>query len=130
LIVNQPRHHCGRGTAIVGRVTISDDVDIGIDVRKHSPDDLAFALPAFGSNNRTSLSGYLDRAIGAVVIIDIDLGIRKCSAEAGNRIADGDLLIVAWQNDGQPRPGSFLANQPCHMHPGKRSTGLIIFRIF
>src|SRR5687768_18539937 len=59
----------------IGRVSIEHDIDVGIDLLEHRPDDVALTLPADADNAHALLSGDLGRPVGAVVVEDNDRGV-------------------------------------------------------
>ena len=51
LLAEQQVDHRRRGLRIVGQVAVGHDVDVGVDVGEHAPDDMALALLALGADD-------------------------------------------------------------------------------
>ena len=47
------------------------------------------------ADDRAGPGGGLDRAVGGIVVVDVDRGIRQSRAEIGHHLGDGRLLVVA-----------------------------------
>ena len=73
LVCEQQVDHRRRRLRVVGQVAVGHDVDVGIDVGEHAPDDVALALLPLGTNDRAGLGRDLARAVPAVVVVDVDV---------------------------------------------------------
>ena len=87
--------HHGRGCVRgVGVVTIRHDVHVGVDVFEHGADHIAFALARFLADDCALAGRDFRRAVGGVVVIHVNVGIRQCCFEIAYHLADGDFLVV------------------------------------
>ena len=61
-------------------------------------------LPWRGSRRTTApaAAGDLDGAVGRIVVVDVDRGVRQRGAEIGHDLADRRLLVVAGHQHGDP----------------------------
>src|SRR5260363_374502 len=50
MLGHEPLDHAWRARRIIGGVAIDQHVDVGIDIGKHSPDHMAFALPPLAAH--------------------------------------------------------------------------------
>ena len=99
IVEQQVDHGCG-ALCVVGVVAVDEDVDIGVDVGKHAPDDVAFALEALAADAGAGLKRGGDGAVGGVVVVDEEGG---CGQRARKGLNDGGncgLLIVTGDQDG------------------------------
>ena len=94
-LADEPR----RRGSVVGVVAVDEDVDVGIDVGEHSPDDIALALPALRPHHRAGLPGDLARPVAGVVVVDVDRRLRQRRPERRNDRGDRQLLVVAGDED-------------------------------
>ena len=76
LLVDQHLDHRRRGLGIVGQVAVGHDVNVGVDVGEHAADDMALALLALGADDRARRARDLDRAVAAIIVVDVDGGGR------------------------------------------------------
>lgn len=88
-------HHGGRRVCRVGVVAIRHDVYVGINVFKHGADHVALALAWLLANDRPLGCRDFGGAVGGVVVIHVDVGIRQCCFEIAYHLADGDFLVIA-----------------------------------
>ena len=93
LLLDQHPHHVRRGPGIVCEVAVGHDVDVGIDVREHAPNDVALALLALGADDSARRPCKLYGAILAVVVVCVDRRARQRRAEAGDRLGDRRLSL-------------------------------------
>ena len=87
-------HHGGRRVCRVGVVAIRHDVYVGINVFKHGADHVALALAWFLADDCALAGRDFRRAVGGVVVIHVNVGIRQCCFEIAYHLADGDFLVV------------------------------------
>lgn len=87
-------HHGGCGVSGVGIVSVGHDVHVGIDVFEHGADHIALALPWLLADDRTLAGCDFRGAVGGVVVIYVDIGVRQCRLEVTHHLADGDFLII------------------------------------
>ena len=87
--------HPPRARRIVGGVAIDQHVDVGLDVGEHAPHHAALALALLAPDDGAGLGRRLDGAVGGIVVVNVDAGLRQRRAEIGHDLADGGLLIVA-----------------------------------
>ena len=103
LLVEQQVDHRRRRGGIVGQVAVGHDVDVGVDVGEHAPDDVALALLASRCGRSRRPPPRLARAVAAVVVVDVDGRAGQRGAEAGDGRRDRRFLIVARQEHGDAR---------------------------
>ncbi|ENN89401.1 hypothetical protein RHSP_66726 [Rhizobium freirei PRF 81] len=84
----------------IGAVAIGHKIDIGFDVGEHASYHMPLALPAFAHDGRAGEHGVQRRAVGGIVVIDIDAGLRQSLAETAHDLADRCSFVVAGQQDG------------------------------
>lgn len=89
-----------RGVRGVGVVPVDHEVAVGVDVAEHLADDVALALARLGHHDGARGGGQLGGAVGGVVVVDEDRGARQLPAEVRDDLPDGDLLVVAGDEDG------------------------------
>ena len=99
-VVEQQCDHRRRRRGIIGQIAVGHDVDIGIDVGEHSADDVALALHPLGADLGPRSARQLDRAVAAIVVIDVDRRARQHGAEPLDRAHDRGFLVVTRQQDG------------------------------
>jgi hypothetical protein len=97
LIGEQQVDHRRRRLRIIGQIAVRHDIDIGVDVGEHPPDDMTLALLALGTDDRACLRGDLPSPVAAVVVVDVDRGRRQRLAEARDSRADRRFLVEAGQ---------------------------------
>ena len=95
LLVHQHRDQRGGGGGVVGRVAIGKDVDVRLDIREHAADDAALALHPLAPDHRARRLRPVDRAIGTVVVVDVDDRLGQRGAERRHRLRDRRLLVEA-----------------------------------
>ena len=95
MLGHEPLDHAWRARRIIGGVAIDQHVDVGIDIGKHSPDHMAFALPPLAAHLGAGRARDLDGAILRIVVIDVDGRRRQRLLEVPDHGGDGRLLIVA-----------------------------------
>ena len=100
LLVDQHVDHLRRSGGIVGQVAVGHQVDVGVDVREHAPDDIALALLPLRPDDRAGLGGDFAGPVGAVVIVDVNRRIGQRRTESGDGRRDRGFLIVAGQDHG------------------------------
>ena len=87
-------HHGGSCVRGIGVVTIRHDVHVGVDVFKHGANHVALALTWFLADNRSLGCRDFGGAVGGVVVVYVDIGIRQCYFEIAYYFADGDFLVI------------------------------------
>lgn len=86
--------HGGCRVGWVGVVAIRHDVHVGVDVFEHGANHVAFALARFLADDCALAGRDFRRAVGGVVVIHVNVGIRQCCFEIAYHLADGDFLVV------------------------------------
>jgi hypothetical protein len=94
-LVGQLGDHAARAGRIVGRIAIDQHVDVGLDVVEHPPDHVAFPLIGLAANHGAGPERGFDGAVGGIVVVHIDCGVRQRRPKIGDNLGDGALLIVA-----------------------------------
>ena len=87
--------HAARARRVVGGVAVDQHVDVGVDVGEHAPHHAALALVLLAADDGAGPGRRLDGAVGGIVVVDVDAGLRQRRAEIGHDLADGRLLVVA-----------------------------------
>ena len=87
-LVDQLRDHAARARRVVGGVAIDQHVDVGLDVGEHAPDHVAFALVRLAAHHGAGGARDLDGAVGRIVVVDIDGGVRQRGAKIGDNLGD------------------------------------------
>jgi len=95
--------HRRGGFGVISEVAVSHDVDVGIDVGEHAPNDMALALLALAADDGSGLRCDLPRPVAAVVVVDVDGGRRQSGAKTAHGRADRRFLVVARQEHGDAR---------------------------
>lgn len=83
----------------VGVVAVDHEVADGVDVAEHLAADVALALARLEAHGGAMLPGDPGRAVGRVVVVDVDRGPGELAAEVVDDLAYGDGLVVAGNND-------------------------------
>lgn len=87
-------HHGRCRICRVGVVAIRHDVHVGVDVFEHGANHVALALARFLADDCALAGRDFRRAVGGVVVIHVNVGIRQCCFEIAYHLADGDFLVV------------------------------------
>ena len=114
-------HQSRRKRGIIRTVTVGHNVNIGLDVGEHAPDDVALAAHRFGFDNGAGVRRSRSGRIGRVIVEDVNLGTGERRAKAPDHVTDRDLLVVARQDHGdrkriRHRPGEH--GRRCHLDFG------------
>ena len=83
----------------VGVVAVDHEVAGGVDVAEHLAADVALALARLEAHCGAVLACDPGRAVGRVVVVDVDRGPGELAAEVVDDLADGDGLVVAGNDD-------------------------------
>ena len=83
----------------VGVVPVDHEVAGGVDVAEHLAADVALALARLEAHGGAMLHGDPGRAVGRVVVVDVDRGPGELAAEVVDDLAYGDGLVVAGNDD-------------------------------
>ena len=86
-----------RVVGIVGAVAVGHDVEIGVEVGEHAPDDVALALTRLAVHLGAGQTRLAGGAIGGVVVEDDDPGTRQGRLKAAHHRGDGGFLVEARQ---------------------------------
>ena len=88
-------HHGGCGVGWVGVIAVGHDVHVGIDVFEHGANHVALALPGLLADECALGCRYFGGAVGGVVVVYVDVGVRQRGFEVTHHLADGDFLVIA-----------------------------------
>ena len=88
-------HHGGCGVGWVGVIAVGHDVHVGIDVFEHGANHVALALPGLLADDCALGCRYFGGAVGGVVVVYVDVGVRQRGFEVTHHLADGDFLVIA-----------------------------------
>lgn len=83
----------------VGVVAVDHEVAGSVDVAEHLAADVALALARLEAHGGAMLARDSGRAVGRVVVVDVDRGPRELAVEVVDDLADGDGLVVAGNDD-------------------------------
>ena len=92
-------HGAGRG-GIVGAVAVGHQIDVGLDVGEHAPDDIALAAVLDQHDGRAGLAGDIAGTVGRGIVEDVDRGFGQSGAKPGDDAGDGRRFVVAGEDDG------------------------------
>ena len=70
----QRGHQRRGGVGRVGVVAVDHEVVVGLHVAEHRAHHVALALPGLAAHHGAVLAGDLGRAVGGVVVVDVDDG--------------------------------------------------------
>lgn len=87
------------GLCGVGVVPVDHEVAVGVDVTEHLAAHIALSLARLEAHCGAMLPGDPGRAVGRVVVVDVDRGPGELAAEVVDDLAYGDGLVVAGNND-------------------------------
>lgn len=87
--------HGGCRVGWVGVVAIRHDVHVGVDVFEHGANHVAFALARFLADDCALGCRYFGGAVGGVVVVYVDVGVRQRGFEVAYHLADGDFFVIA-----------------------------------
>lgn len=83
----------------VGVVAVDHEVAGSVDVAEHLAADVALALARLEAHGGAMLARDSGRAVGRVVVVDVDRGPGELAVEVVDDLADGDGLVVAGNDD-------------------------------
>jgi len=106
---NELVDHRRRARRIVGRIAVHQHVNIGFDVVEHAPHHVAFALMGLAADHGAGLPGCGYRAVGGIIVIDVDGRRRQRGGEIGNNFGDRTFLIVARHQNRHFQVGGVIA---------------------
>ena len=89
--VQEPCHVLRR----VGTVPVHQDVIVGVHLLEHGPHHVALAPFFLADDHGPGGPGGRGGAVAAVVVENVDRGLRQGGAEFGNDVPDGRLLVTA-----------------------------------
>ena len=84
---------------MVGVVAVHQHIGVGVNVGKHAPHNVALALQRHVADDGTRLPRYLDRAVSRIIVKNIDAGFWQGKLETAHNTADGNLFVVAGDQD-------------------------------
>lgn len=87
--------HGGCRVSWVGVIAVGHDVHVGIDVFEHGANHVALALPGLLADECALGCRYFGGAVGGVVVVYVDVGVRQRGFEVTHHLADGDFLVIA-----------------------------------
>ena len=94
LMLGDKAHHLRRGLGGVGVVPVHQNIRLGVDFPEHPPHDAALALLVFPAHHRARLLGQRAGAVGGVVVVHIDGGLRQHAAEIRHHLLHRFCLVV------------------------------------
>ena len=86
---NEPR----RSRGIICIVAIDDDINVGLDIGKHTADYVPFTLHVLEANDRARGSHYIAGAITRIIVVDIDDRFGQRPTEISNDLWNCQLFI-------------------------------------
>lgn len=87
-------HHGRCRVCRIGVIAICHDVHVGVDVFEHGANHVALALSWLLADDCALAGRDFRRAVGGVVVIHVNVGIRRCCFEIAYHLADGDFFVV------------------------------------
>src|ERR1700732_3796586 len=93
---NEPR----RSSGIVCIVAIDNDINVGLNIGKHTADYVPLALHVFEANDRTGGSCDIASAITRIIVVDIDDRFGQRLTEISNDLWYRQLFIIARDKNG------------------------------
>ena len=93
----------GRRARIIGVVAVDHDINVGVDVGEHPAHDTALAQPGVVADDRAGFARGLGRAVGRVVVVDMDLRLRQQTAEVADHLGDRRNFVETGDEDRQDR---------------------------
>ena len=99
-LLDQGGDQAGGAGGIVGAVAIDQDIGVGLDVGEHAPHHRALALARLAPDDGPRLARHGDRAVGRIVVEDMDGRARQRGAKGRHDGSDRDLLVVTGNQDG------------------------------
>ncbi len=106
ILLLDPADHFRGGLQPIGIVPIDHQIHFRVDVPEHRPDDVPFALARLFPYDGPGFPGLFGGGVGAVVVIDVNGGVRKVFFGVGNHFGDGDGFVVARNQNGDFVHGS------------------------
>ena len=100
--LEQHPDHLGGGRRVVGVVPVDHQVDVGVEVGHRTADDVSLASQGFVPNLRACGLGHFRGAIGAAVVVDVDLDLGERPLQVDDNPCDGGLLVVTRDDRGDP----------------------------
>ena len=100
LVFDQMIDEPGGGRGVVGGITVSHHVHIGVDLSEHLADDVALAGFGFVTNEGSCGLSELGGPVIGAVVVHPDLGIGELGAKLADHFADGGLLVAAGEQHG------------------------------
>ena len=104
-VAPQQFDHASCGCRLVSVVGIAHQVDIGLDIGEHPAHHVAFALLGLAPHDRARFGGDPACVVGRIVVVDVNRRFGQRGAEIGDHFRDSLRLVVAWQQDRDPRRG-------------------------
>ena len=101
--LDQAADELGGGGGVVGRIAVGHHIDVRLDVGEHSSDHMALPLHPFLADDRSCRLRDLAGAVAAIIVVDVDERRRQSRPERRHRLGDRRLLIVAWEEDCDPK---------------------------
>lgn len=91
------KHFINHGWRRISRVSIiavCHDIYVGVNVFEHGANHVALALSRLLADDCSLAGRDFRRAVGGVVVIHVNVGIRQCCFEIAYHLADGDFFVV------------------------------------
>ncbi len=98
-VFDETGYHGADACGIVGCVAVNQDIKVSIDVGEHSPYYFSLPLTHFAPHQCPSSTGNFDRAIGRIVVVNVDRSLGQHRAEIGDHLGNGRLLVEAGYQD-------------------------------
>ena len=100
IFFNHPADHARSGLGFVGRITVHQHINVGVNVGEHAADNISLSLASLVANNRARRPGDVDGAIARVVVVNVDCGRGQRLAKSLNGSTDCQLFIEARNKHG------------------------------
>ncbi len=95
MIIEQPVDHARRARRVIGGIAVDQHIDVGLDVGEHPAHDVALALPALATHDRTRFARDRRGAVARIVVVDVDRGRGQRLAEIRDDGRDRRFLVIA-----------------------------------
>jgi hypothetical protein len=107
-LLDEPR----RGSGVIGRVTVDQNIDVGLHCREHPANDVPFPLPTLSAHDRAGSRRDFRRPVSRIVVVNVNMRLGQALSETPHDSLDGRSLVVARDQHGnrqrRRRPDRFL----------------------
>ena len=94
-VLEHALYHLRGGGGGVGVVPVQHQVAPGVYLPEHAADNVPLSLPAFPAHHGAGGPGQIPGAVGGVVVVDIDNGLRQGGGNVPDDFFDCPALVIA-----------------------------------